>query len=319
MSVAQRMKYDAILLLGFGGPNAPEEIRPFVDRVLGGHKIPAARYEQVLSNYARIGGKSPYNERTQEQATALADALRDRGIDTPVELALRNSAPFLTDVLERLTADRAHRVLGIVLSPFQGAAAWDKYVRGADEARQRIGPSAPTIDYIEPYFEHPLFVRAHAHRVMEAFSRFGGSAQDDITLIFTAHSIPSATPGAERYVRQFTRSAQLIAAASGAKSWELAYQSRSGSPMDPWLEPDIRDLLKALPARGSNAAVVSPIGFLCDHVELLYDLDIDASNVAQAVGVRIERAGALNDHPLFIQMLAELSHANMLRSVGAAT
>lgn len=304
MSVAATTQHDAIVLLGFGGPSAPEEIRPFIDRVLDGRRIPPARYERVVENYRLIGGKSPYNEQTRRQADAIAAKLRERGISVPVEVAFRHCQPFVDDVFGRLARAGARSVLGIVLAPHQGPAGRDKYLQVAQDARTRLGAQAPAIDYIDPFFDHPLFIQAHAERIVEAQARIGRADFAGIELIFTAHSVP--TPGSEIYVRQITRTAQLVAAALGAEHWQIAYQSRSGSPGDPWLVPDVRDVLRALPSRGTHDAIVAPIGFLCDHVEVLYDLDIDAKSVATAAGVHVERAGALNNHPLFIQMLVEL-------------
>lgn len=287
--------YDAIVLLGFGGPAAPEEIRPFLDRVLEGRRIPADRYEEVVTHYEHMpGGKSPFNELTRRQADALAAELGSRGIDTPVRLAYKNAAPFVQDVIQQLETSGARKLLGVILAVHQSPASWEKY---------KVLPDA---DYIDPYYEHPLFVQANAERVLDALHRLGEMSFDGVSLIFTAHSIPQAMADHSPYAQQFARSAQLIADAAGAPSHVIAYQSRSGSPSDKWLEPDVRDVLKSLPQSGSRAAIVAPIGFLCDHVEVLYDLDVDAAAVAAAAGVRMERAFALNDHPLFVRMLADL-------------
>lgn len=301
---------NAIVLLGFGGPESEREVRPFIDRVLDGRRIPPSRYEQVVENYTLIGGKSPYNERTRQLATALTAELAQRGVDTPVTIAYRNAEPFVDDVVARFAEARAQRLLAIVLAPHEGSAGRDKYVQVAEQARSRAGEAAPEIDYIDTFFDHPLFVAAHAQRITEARARLGADGER-AALIFTAHSIPTTTPGVERYVEQLNRTAQLIAAELNVPHWTLAYQSRSGAPNDPWLEPDVRDVLRELSATGTRTAIVDPIGFLCDHVEVLYDLDIDAQAVAAQAGVRFERAGTLNDHPLFVRMLADLTMAKM--------
>lgn len=286
---------DAVVLLGFGGPGEPAEIRPFLDRVLEGRPIPPARYEEVVSHYEQIGGKSPFDELTRRQADALATELREHaGLDVPVDVAYLNSAPFVGDVAAQLSANGRTRPLGIILAAFQSPASWEKY--------QRI----PGAAYAPPFFDHPLFVQAYAQRVRDALAELGQEHFEGVALIFTAHSIPQVMDDASPYSRQFARSAQLIAQAAGAGSWTLAYQSRSGSPKDPWLGPDVREVLTELPSSGIRKAVVAPIGFLCDHVEVLYDLDIDAAHAAAGAGVRMARAAALNDHPLFIRMLAAL-------------
>lgn len=290
------MKPNAIVLLGFGGPTRPEEIRPFLDRVLQGRRIPPERYELVAGHYMHIGGKSPFNELTQRQAAALAQALRERGVDASVRTAYLNAAPFVADVVQELQHESIERPVVIILAAHQSPASWDKYVG-----------LVPNAVYVPPYYEHPLFVQANAERVRDALARLGKTSFDGVSLIFTAHSIPQAMADASPYIAQLERSAQLIAAQAGASSWRIAYQSRSGSPMEKWLEPDVRDVLRELPAQGVRDAIVAPIGFLCDHVEVLYDLDVDAAAAARDAGVRMQRAGALNDHPLFIRMLADLA------------
>lgn len=285
-----------IVLLGFGGPARPEEIRPFLDRVLQGRRVPPERYELVVSHYMHIGGKSPFNELTQRQADGLARELHARGIGARVRTAYLNAAPFVADVAAQLQSEGVERPLVVILAAHQSPASWDKY--------QGLIPNAI---YVPPYYEQPLFVQANAERVKDALQRLGRTSFEGVELIFTAHSIPQAMADASPYVSQLKRSAQLIAAQAGAPSWRIAYQSRSGSPTDKWLEPDIRDVLRELPAEGLHEAIVAPIGFLCDHVEVLYDLDVDAAQAAGDAGVRMERAAALNDHPLFVRMLADLA------------
>jgi protoporphyrin/coproporphyrin ferrochelatase len=289
------MSATTVVLLGFGGPTSPEEIRPFLDRVLQGRPVPQERIELVVSHYMHMGGKSPFNELTQRQADALARELHDRGIDASVRTAYVNAAPFAGDVARELQTRGVQRPIAIVLAAHQSPASWDKYAG-----------LIPNAQYVPPYYEQPLFVQANAERVRDALQRLGKQSFDQVELIFTAHSIPQAIADASPYVQQLRRSAELIAAQARAPSWRIAYQSRSGSPMDKWLEPDIRDVLAALPAEGIREAIVAPIGFLCDHVEVLYDLDVDAVQAARDAGVRMERAAALNDHPLFIRMLADL-------------
>lgn len=284
----------SVVLLGFGGPTKPEEIRPFLDRVLRGRPVPPERIELVVGHYMHIGGKSPFNELTQRQADALTRELRERGIDASVQTAYVNAAPFVEDVASRFQQEGVEPIV-IILAAHQSPASWDKYAGLIPNGR-----------YVPPYFDHPLFVRANAERVRDALQRLGKASFDEVALVFTAHSIPQAMADASPYVAQLTRSAELVAREAGAQSWLLAYQSRSGSPADKWLEPDIRDVLKGLPAEGIREAIVAPIGFLCDHVEVLYDLDVDAAEAAREAGVRMERARALNDHPLFIEMLADL-------------
>lgn len=279
--------FDAVVLLGFGGPSSPDEVRPFLDRVLEGRSIPQARYEEVVRHYEAIGGASPFNELTRRQAQALRVELAARDLTAPVEVAYLNSPPFIGDVA-------AVHPLGIILAAFQSPASWEKYLR------------LPGATYAPPYSERPLFVQAYAERARDALMPLQRSSFEGVELIFTAHSIPQPVANAGPYVAQFSAAAQAIAREAGAPSHTIAYQSRSGSPADPWLEPDVRDVIRALPSHGFREAVVVPIGFLCDHVEVLYDLDVAAAQAAAECGVRMSRATALNDHPLFIRLMADL-------------
>ncbi len=262
------------------------------------------RYELVVTHYERMGGASPYNDLTRRQARALEDALRAQGNDIPIALAYRCADPDIDDVLTRLTLQGHKRILAIILAPHRGSASWGRYLESVERACANIGPTAPLVEYSEPYFDHPLFIRAHVERAIDAFAALGDATLDETEFIFTAHSIPVA--GANEYVEEVTRTAASIARDIGAQHWRVAYQSRSGSPRDPWLEPDIKDAIRDCAAHGRRDIVVSPIGFLCDHVEVLYDLDIDARAVADELDICMQRALALNDHPLFIRMLAEL-------------
>lgn len=289
------MSAGTVVLLGFGGPTKPEEIRPFLNRVLQGRPVSPERYETVVSHYEHIGGKSPFNELTQRQADAVAAELETRGMHVPVRTAYVNAAPFVDDVARALESEDGGRPIVVILAAHQSPASWDKYLG-----------LIPDAVYVPPYYDHPLFVEANAEHVRDALARLNKTSFDGVALIFTAHSIPQAMADASPYVAQLTRTAELVAERAGAPSFRIAYQSRSGSPRDPWLEPDVQDVLRALPAEGVREAIVAPIGFLCDHVEVLYDLDVDAARAAREAGVRMERAAALNDHPLFIRMLADL-------------
>ncbi len=295
--------FDAIVLLGFGGPRTPEEVRPFLDRILAGRPVPPARYEAVVNNYRVIGGSSPYNERTESQAAALNSALRARGIETPVLITYRNTAPFNRDTIADLMAAGAKRVLGVPLAVFSGEESNERYIRDFDRALAEAGPEAPTVAYLEPFFEDPAFIHAHAESIREALPLLGHESFADVRVIFTAHSIPTATPGT--YAADFERASHLVAEELALPDWSTAYQSRSGSPQTPWFGPDVRDVVHELPDAGVNAALLVAIGFLCDHVEVLYDLDVDAAGVGLEVGVRTVRAETMNDRPAFIAMLAD--------------
>ena len=298
--------FDAILLIAFGGPEHPDEIRPFLERVTEGRGIPPARLQEVARHYELIGGRSPLNELTRRQARGLRQRLQRAGRATPVYVGMRNWRPFLDETLEALVADGRRRVRGIVLSAFRTEASWDRYIDGVEAAREALGERAPVVDYAEPWAGHPLFIRAVAGRVAATLEELPPASRG-APLVFTAHSIPRSMADASPYAGQFADTSRRVAEAVGSARWELAYQSRSGNPRDPWLEPDVCAVIQDLARAGETAVVVVPIGFVCDHVEVLYDLDVEARRRALDLGMEYHRAPAVNDHPLFIDMLAELA------------
>jgi protoporphyrin/coproporphyrin ferrochelatase len=297
---------DAVLLIAFGGPTAPSEIRPFLEIVTRGRRIPAERLEAVAHHYAQMpGGRSPLRELTEAQADGLRRALVARGRPLPVFVGMRNWRPFLDETLAAMAACGHRRALGIVMSSFRTEASWDRYVADVVAARQRTA-AAPEIVFAEPWFEHPRFVAAIADSVAAAMTEVPAAERPETPLVFTAHSVPVAMAAASPYVADFTATARAVAARLGHARWSLAYQSRSGGPRDPWLEPDIGDVIEALAKDDVRHVVASPIGFVCDHVEVLYDLDIDARRVAAEHGITLHRAAAMNAHPEFVAMLADL-------------
>jgi protoporphyrin/coproporphyrin ferrochelatase len=302
-------QYGAVILIGFGGPQSPAEIRPFLDRVTAGRPIPRERYEEVVHHYETIGGRSPFNEITARQAAALGERLSREGLKIPVVLGMRNTEPWLEDALRELGQAGVRCALGFVLAAHRCEASWERYLRNVDEARERVGPAAPAVDYIGEWHAHPLFIEAAADRVGEALARLEAGQRDRARLIFTAHSIPTAMAASSPYVEQLRESARLIAERLGRTQWTLAFQSRSGSPRDPWLEPDVCDVLRGL---SGQVVVVAPVGFISDHVEVLYDLDVDAARVAREADVTMIRAATVGEHPRFIEMIAALVRERLL-------
>ena len=300
------MTRDAVLLIAFGGPEKREDIRPFLEIVTAGRRIPPARLDEVAHHYELIGGRSPLNELTARQAEALRQALHRQGRSTVVYVGMRNWHPFLHETLADMR-DRGHRrALGIILSSFQTEASWERYVADVEAARDKVGAGAPDIAFAPPWADHPLFIDAMVARAGDALGGVPASARATALLLFTAHSVPVAMAKGSPYTRQLESAARAIAGRLGHAGWQVAYQSRSGSPAEPWLEPDIGDVLQGLDARTTTDVVVVPIGFVCDHVEVLYDLDVEARGVAARMGVRFHRAATANDHPAFVAMLADL-------------
>jgi ferrochelatase len=297
---------DAVLLIAFGGPAAPAEIRPFLELVTRGRGIPAERLEEVAHHYEQMpGGRSPLRELTEAQAAGLRAALAAAGRPLPVFVGMRNWHPFLHETLADMTARGHRRALGIILSSFRTEASWDRYAADVAAGRART-PGAPEVVLAPPWFEHPRFVAAVADGVARALGEVPAGERAATPLVFTAHSVPVAMAAASPYVADFTASTRAVAARVGHARWSLAYQSRSGGPRDPWLTPDVGDVIRALAREGVRHVVVSPVGFVCDHVEVLYDLDVEARAIAVEHGIALHRAPAVNAHPEFIAMLADL-------------
>jgi ferrochelatase len=298
--------YDAVLLIAFGGPTTMSEVRPFLDNVLRGRPIPPERLEAVVHHYELIGGGSPLNELTFRQAHGLAAELHAGGPDLPVYVGMRNWTPYMLDTLQRMVADGVRRAVGIIMAAHQTDASWGRYERDVAAARAQLGAAAPAIDYVDAWHAHPLFIAGWSDTVGAAVAQVPAERRAAAALVFTAHSVPTAMAAASPYVEQITETARRVAERIGHPRWSIAYQSRSGSPREPWLEPDVCEVIRQLARDDVRDVVVAPIGFVCDHVEVLYDLDIEARQVAESLGLGFVRAATMNDHPTFIRMLADV-------------
>ena len=297
---------DAVLLIGFGGPEKPDEIMPYLQTVVRGRNIPPERLAEVAGHYEALGGRSPYNELTFEQARALEEALAEAGRPLPVFCGMRNWHPFLKDTLAEMAGKGHRRAIGVILAAHRSPESDERYVGDVDRARAAVGEAAPEVDYLPPWFDNPLFIEANAARLTEALPGRSSPWPTDVPVVFTAHSIPMSAAEGSSYVPDLQATCGAVAELLNLPRWMLAYQSRSGDPRAPWLEPDIRDVLRDLSADAVRKVVVQPIGFLCDHVEVLWDLDVEARKTAEEVGLTYHRAGTVGSHPRFIQMLAEL-------------
>jgi ferrochelatase len=297
--------FDSVLLIAFGGPTRPEEIRPFLENVTRGRRIPPERLDDVEHHYELIGGRSPLNQITFRQADALRERLREAGSTLEVYVGMRNWTPYLHETLARMKTDGCRRTLGVILSPQQNEAGWDRYQVDVAAARERVD-GAPAVEFAGEWHVHPAFIEAMASNVGATLGRLPADRCSTVSLVFTAHSIPTAMAAGSPYVEQLMEGCRLVAERVGHQRWLLAYQSRSGSPRDSWLEPDICDVIRDLANKGEREIVVAPIGFVCDHAEVLYDLDIEARRIAEGLGMRFSRAATVNDHPSFIRMLADV-------------
>lgn len=298
--------YDAVLLLAFGGPERMEDVRPFLENVVRGQSVPPERLDEVARHYEVIGGRSPINAITAAQTSALSRALAARGVSIPVCFAMRNWSPRIRDVLAALGGSPQRRLLAVILTAHESEVGIDRYKEAVALAQRELGEHAPRVDYVGSFHAHPGFVGAHGEHVLSALQSLPESLRATAKLIFTAHSIPVAMAERGVYVQQLEETARLVAGVAGVLDYQVAYQGRSGAPGEPWLEPDVNAVIRVEAAAGTRAVVVSPIGFVCDHVEVLYDLDVEAKQLAASLGVTLVRARAANDHEAFIECLAEL-------------
>ena len=299
-------RYDAVLLIAYGAPERPEDVRPYLADILRGRRVPPGRLEEVAHHYDEFGGRSPLNELTRRQGAALERALAARGLPLPVYVGMRNWTPYLHDTLGAMRDAGVRRAVGVVLAPHRSYASWEQYHQNVADARARVGAGAPAVDYVGPWWAHPGFIGAQADRVEAVLEAMPAEERAAGALVFTAHSIPAAMNARAGYAGQVRSSADLVAARLGRPLWRVAYQSRSGDPREPWLEPDVKNALLDLAAHRVRTAVMVPIGFVSDHIEVLYDLDIEARAEAVKLGIGYHRAGTVMDHPAFVGMLADL-------------
>jgi protoporphyrin/coproporphyrin ferrochelatase len=321
--------FDAVLVIAFGGPQGPADVRPFLANVLRGRRVTPERVEEVAHHYELFGGVSPLTELTRRQAALLRDGLRTAGLPLPVYLGMRNWHPYLKDTLAEMSRDGVRRAVGFIAAAQRSYSSCTQYRENVDTARvdlREAGLRDVSVTYVGDWHTHPGFVEANASRIADALATLPPHLQDEARIVFTAHSIPVSMAERSLYRRHLDESVAAIGAHLGRSDVALVYQSRSGRPEDPWLGPDIRDYLKDAHDKGLRAVVLCPVGFLCDHVEVLYDLDVEAAEVCREIGLPMARASAVNDHPRFIdtmtdavvQTVRRYEHARPLQIVAAA-
>jgi ferrochelatase len=309
MKPATARPFDAVLVISFGGPEGLADVRPFLANVLRGRRVAPERIEEVAHHYERFDGVSPLTAITKRQVAAMKVRLASNGVDLPVYLGMRNWHPLLPDTLRTMADHGVRRAIGFICAAHRSYSSCTQYRQNVVDARAEItgaGRRDVEVTYVGDWHTHQGFIEANARHIRAARNTLPEPVRDRARVIFTAHSIPASMTGVERYRSQLIDSARLVADRVGTTDWALVYQSRSGRPGDPWLEPDVCDYLRAEHARGLQAAVLCPIGFLCDHIEVLYDLDHEAAGVARELGLPLARAEAVNDDPLFIETMADL-------------
>lgn len=300
--------YDALLIVGFGGPEQPDDVMPFLENVTRGKPVPRERLQEVAEHYQHFGGVSPINQQVRDLIHVLRPELIERGIDLPIFWGNRNWHPLLTETLESMTAVGVKRALAFVVAGFSSYSSCRQYRENIEAARQAAGPSAPQIDKVRVFFNHPDFIAAISDRAANAIARLPIEGRELAHIAFTAHSIPMLMADNCQYAAQLTETARLVAERLDISPdrWRLVYQSRSGRPTDPWLEPDILDHLRALKEQSVSQVVIAPIGFLSDHIEVLFDLDDEAAKLSQELGLTMVRAGTVGTHPKFVSMIVDL-------------
>lgn len=306
------MEYDAFLLVSFGGPEGPDDVMPFLENVTRGRGVPPERLAEVAEHYHHFGGVSPINAQNRELLAALEPAFAAAGIELPMYWGNRNWHPFLADTVARMRDDGVRRAIAFVTSPYGSYSSCRQYLEDIERARAAVGAGAPVIDKIRHYHDHPGYVEPHADALGTALATLPAERRSTTRIAFTAHSIPStmdATSGPQggRYSTQLRETGTLVAGSAAPDlDWDLVWQSRSGAAEIPWLEPDINDHLEELAKQGVTGVVVSPIGFICDHLEVLWDLDNEAVETAQRLGLDFARATTPGADPRFTAMVAEL-------------
>lgn len=307
------VNYDALLFVSFGGPEGPDDVIPFLENVLRGKNVPRERLLEVAEHYNHFGGVSPINDQCRELITALEAELSDNGIDLPIKWGNRNWAPMLPDTIAELKAAGAKRILAFVTSGFSCYSGCRQYREDIYRAQDVVEANDIEVHKIRVFFNHPDFVAVNAENVKAAIDEIADGAPDSVHVAFTAHSIPSSMATTSDYEKQLSESCRLVAEQLGIPeaNWKLVYQSRSGRPQDPWLEPDICDYIESLKADGVNKVVVSPIGFLSDHMEVMYDLDDEAKAKCDELGMQMARAGTPGTHPRFVSMIRKLIQERM--------
>jgi len=299
-------KYDAILIVSFGGPEGLDDVMPFLENVTHGRGIPRQRLLEVSYHYKQFGGVSPHNQQIRNLIECLRPELKAHQFDLPIYWGNRNWQPMLDDTIRQMTQDGILHAIAFVTSAYSSYSSCRQYRDNIENARQAVGLEAPQVDKIRVFYNHPGFIDTMQSRVRDALEQFTASERDGVPLIFTAHSIPRSMADCCRYEAQLLEAMRLVSEAFPKHKSNLVYQSRSGPPAVPWLEPDVCDELRQRQQAGCTKVVLVPIGFISDHMEVLFDLDTEAKQLCDEIGIHMVRAKTAGTHPLFISMIADL-------------
>lgn len=305
--VDQPRQYDAVLVMSFGGPEGPDDVMPFLENVTRGRDIPRERLRRVAEHYQHFGGVSPINQQNRDLIAALERELGAHGPAIPVYFGNRNWHPYVTDTVADMRRDGIKRAITFVTAGFSCYSGCRQYREDIARAMETVGAGAPEFDKLRVFYNHPGFIGPSVERLRTALASIPEARRATAQVVFTAHSIPVAMAKSSAYERQFAEACRLVAEGTGAGSrYRIAYQSRSGPPTAPWLGPDIREVLQQLAQQGATDVVAHPLGFISDHIEVLWDLDEEARETAGSLGLNFVRAGTVGTHPAFIRMIREL-------------
>jgi ferrochelatase len=298
--------YDSFLLVSFGGPEGPDDVMPFLENVLRGKNVPRERMLEVAQHYSHFGGVSPINEQNRQLLAAIEKEFATHGVDLPVYWANRNWTPYFPETLRQMRDQGRQRALAFFTSMFSCYSGCRQYRENIIAAREEVGDGAPRIDKVRMGFNHPLFIAAMADSVSESVKSLG-VAPGEVEMMFTAHSIPMSMADHCDYEKQLLEASRLVAEAAGTPNWRLVYQSRSGPPQQPWLEPDVCDaIVKMDDAKKLTSLVITPIGFVSDHMEVMFDLDEEAAAICRQRGIAMARSATAGTSPQFVQMIRKL-------------
>ncbi len=300
------MKYDALLIVSFGGPEKMADVMPFLQNVLRGKNVPVERMQQVARQYELFDGVSPLNKNNRQLIEALSQVLKTEGPDLPIYFGNRNWHPLLPETVRQMQSDGIKNALAFITSAYSSYSGCRQYLEDIKAAQDQVGSNAPVIKRLRPFFNHPYFIDANAENLRAALDQVPVEKRIESHIVFTAHSIPISMADTCQYQAQLNETCRLVAQEAGHASYRLAFQSRSGPPTQSWLGPDVLDSLRSLAEEGAEDVIVMPIGFLCDHMEVLFDLDTQAKNLASEIGLNMVRASTVGVHPRFVQMIREL-------------
>lgn len=298
--------YDAILIVSFGGPEGPDDVIPFLTNVLRGRNVPPERMAEVATHYDQFGGVSPINQHNRDLIAALQQTLREEGPHLPIYWGNRNWHPMLEDTIREMRDQGVKKAIAFVTSAYGSYSGCRQYRENIEEARNKVGPDAPEIEKLRLFFNHPGFITANVEHLSKALYQLDTERRKKSKVVFTAHSIPMSMADECGYENQLRETGRLICEQINHDDWELVFQSRSGPPTQPWLVPDICDYLKELKEKGYTDVVVQPIGFICDHLEVIFDIDTQAKELSNEIGLNMIRAATAGTHPAFIRMIREL-------------